>query len=133
MASEKRIYNVNILLNWSGNDQLTKFISVPFPCSKIAIKPIIHNSTDTGAAGSTPYLHTKITSDLVTDNSGNGVVGIILPIVYSTGGMPLAGFTYMFDSPKIINGMYVFNSYYITGAARQLAYDSFICMEFYEA
>lgn len=133
MAAEKRIHNVNLLLNWGGAATKSLFISVPFPCSKVIIKPVIHNFTDSGVGGSAPYEHTKITSSLISDNNGDGVVGIILPIVYSTGGMPIAGFKYTFDGPRIINGNYTFNSYYITGAVRQLAYASFICMEFYEA
>jgi len=133
--AEKRIYNVNLLLHWNTNSSITKNINVPFPCRKVVIKPVIHNFTDNGAGGGpTPYEFIRITSNLVSDNLGEGTVGVILPIVYSTGGNhSLSGFTYMFDSPRIVSGSFRFNSMQLDGTADPLAYDSFICMEFYEA
>lgn len=129
--AEKRIYNVNLVVAWGATSEQTAPINVPFPCSKVVIKPIVYNFTDAGAAP-TPYRFYRITSNLVSDNIGDATIGVVLPSVYSTGGMPLAGFVYMF-SPRMISGSFKFNSMQLNGTAATLAADSFICMEFYEA
>lgn len=132
--SEKRIYNVNLIVAWGGNASVNEFISVPFPCRKVIIKPAIYNFKDAGGAPN-PYVHARITCSMLSDNNGNATIGIILPQVYSTGGMPIAGFTYMFDSPTVVNSNYIFNAIALDGSALGTApaNDSLICMEFYEA
>lgn len=132
MASEKRIHNVNLVVAWGATSEQTAPINVPFPCSKVVIKPVIYNFTDAGAAPN-PYRFYRITTNMIRDNIGDATIGVVLPSVYSTGGMPLAGFTYMFDAPKTITGSFKFNSMQLNGTAATLAADSLICMEFYEA
>lgn len=134
MASEKRMHNVNLLVAWGGTDTKNLNVSVPFPCRKVVIKPIIYNFTDNGGAPA-PYIHARITCNMLSDNNGAATIGIILPKVYSTGGMPIAGFSYMFDSPTIVNGFYNFRAVALNGATLVTlpANDSLICMEFYEA
>ena len=130
--SEKRIYNVNLLLHWNTVSTLKQNIMVPFPCRKVVIKPVIHDYTDNGAAPN-PYEHARITCSMVSDNNGDATFGVILPVVWSSGAAPIAGFTYMFDSPKMINSSYTFNAILLDGTAIVLATDSFMMMEFYEA
>jgi len=133
MASEKRIHNVNLVVAWGSASEQTAYINVPFYCSKVVIKPVIYNFTDAGAAPA-PYRFYRITTNMIRDNIGDATIGVVLPSVYSTGGMPLlAGFTYMFDAPKTITGSFKFNSMQLNGTAATLAADSLICMEFYEA
>lgn len=127
-----RLYNVNLLLHWNTASQLSKSISVPFPCKRVVIKPIIYDYADAGAAPN-PYEHVRITCDLLSDNNGDATIGIILPVVWSTGAGPLAGFTYTFDNHKIINGIYTFKSVTLDGTAAALASDAFVCMEFYDS